>query len=75
MAKIMAVVEIPDAYSDREAAALLNVGRATIWRWVASGKLLTFRLGDRTLFPHSEIVRLQGLKNEGLPQPIPSGEP
>jgi excisionase family DNA binding protein len=67
MAKIKVEVEIKDAYDVEEAAAILLVGVATIWRWIASSKLASFKLGGRTLISDSEIRRVQGLKTERAP--------
>src|SRR3990172_9101244 len=36
-------------YTVPEAARLLNVSQATIWRWVTSQKLLAYRVGPRRI--------------------------
>ena len=67
MAKLKVEVQIEDAYDMEEAAAILMVGIATIWRWKASGKLATFKVAGRILIPASEIRRIETLKEERLP--------
>lgn len=56
-----AVWSIPDApgdggwaqgYTVSQAAQLLGVSRATVWRWVQAGKLPVSRLGKRTTRIH-----------------------
>lgn len=59
MAKI--VIDMPDLYDATEAAQLLGIGYATIYRWIKAGKLIPVRVDRRTLIPKSEIERL---KNE-----------
>ena len=47
-------VEIPPdklTYTIKEAAAALGVGRTTLWRAVADGKLPAVKFGSRTLIP------------------------
>lgn len=63
MSKLKVVVEIPDAHGVEEAAILFGVGVATVWRWLAKGKLKGIKLAGRTLIPASEIERL---KKEGV---------
>lgn len=36
-------------YTVSEAAALLNISRATIWRWIEAGKLPAYRLGPKNI--------------------------
>ena len=68
MAKIKVEVEIKDAYTVEETATILLVGVATIWRWLASGKLASFKLAGRTLISDSEIRRVEQLQTERAPQ-------
>jgi len=63
MAKLKVEVEIKDAYTVEETATILLVGVATIWRWLASGKLASFKLAGRTLISDSEIRRVEQLQN------------
>jgi excisionase family DNA binding protein len=67
MAKLKVEVEIKDAHDVEEAAAILLVGVATIWRWIASGKLASFKIAGRTLISDSEIRRVQGLESKRAP--------
>jgi excisionase family DNA binding protein len=67
MAKLKAEVEIQDAYDTQEAAAILLVGIATIWRWIASGKIASFKVGGRTLISASEITRVERIQKERAP--------
>jgi excisionase family DNA binding protein len=41
-----------------QAAALLNVSRLTVWRWVKSEKLSGERVGRITLIPRAEVEEL-----------------
>ena len=60
MTKVTIKVDaVADAYGPEEAARLLGRGEATIWRWIRSDKILTVRIGGRTLIPEKEIERLQ----------------
>jgi predicted site-specific integrase-resolvase len=64
MVKLKAVVEIEDAYDMEGAAKALNIGIATLWRWVDKSKIHCFRCQGRTLIPLKEVERLQ---NERAP--------
>ena len=57
------VIESPDLYDADEAARILGIGYATVWRWIRAGKLIPVKMGGRTLIPKSEIERLNK-KNE-----------
>jgi len=60
MTKVTIKVDaVADAYGPQEAAKLLGKGEATVWRWIRSDKILTVRIGGRTLIPQKEIERLQ----------------
>jgi len=61
MVKIMIETEVPDAYSTAEAAELLGIHYATLFRWIRAGKLVPFRLGRRTLVSKGEIERLKAI--------------
>jgi len=62
MPKMKVVVEINDAHTVEEVAVIFGIGVATVWRWLARGKLHGFKLAGRTLIPTSEIERI---KDEG----------
>ncbi len=60
MGKVTITVEAAiDAYGPEETAKLLGRGIATVWRWIRDGKILTVRVGGRTLIPEKEIERLK----------------
>jgi excisionase family DNA binding protein len=67
MAKLKVEVEIKDAYDVEEAAAILLVGIATIWRWIKNGKLASFKVAGRTLISDSEIRRIEELQTARAP--------
>ncbi len=66
------VFDIPDLYEATEAAQMIGIGYATLYRWIKAGKLIPVRvdgekvINRRTLIPISEIKRLQQDK-EGSP--------
>ena len=57
MAKI--IIDMPDLYDTNEAAQVLGIGYATLYRWIKAGRLIPARVGNRTLIPKSEIWRFQ----------------
>ena len=57
MAKI--IIDMPDLYDTNEAAQILGIGYATVYRWIKAGKLIPVRVDKRTLIPKSEIERLK----------------
>ena len=64
MAKLKVEIEIQDAKDVQEVSAILLIGVATVWRWIANGKLTSFKLAGRTLIPDSEVRRVERLTNE-----------
>jgi excisionase family DNA binding protein len=52
-------LETRDAYTVQEARAKLDIGYATIYRWIKSGKLSTLSIAGKTLVPKSEVQRLK----------------
>lgn len=54
-------VDTGEVYDAAEAARLIGIGYATLYRWIKSGKLIAVKLAGRTLIPKSEVERL---KNE-----------
>jgi len=62
MAKV--VVDTAELEDTSEAARLLGIGYATLYRWIKEGKLIPLRVGGRTLIPKSEIERLKNKKAE-----------
>lgn len=65
MAKIL--VDTNEVYDATEAADLIGIGYATLYRWIKSGKLIAIKLAGRTLIPRTEVERLQ---KEKLPQRV-----
>lgn len=59
MPKLKVDVDIQDAYDANEVAEILGIGIATVWRWIANGKLPSFKIAGRTLIPASAVERLQ----------------
>jgi len=53
------IVDTAELYDTNEAARLLEIGYATLYRWIKDGKLIPLRVGGRTLIPKSEIERLK----------------
>jgi len=57
MAKL--VVDTEELYPPEQAAELIGIGIATLWRWVKKGDLVPLRLSGRTFIPKSEVERLK----------------
>lgn len=45
-----------DLITRKEAADLLKINVATLWRWTKSGKLHQYGIGGRTYYKRSEIL-------------------
>ena len=54
-----------------EAARLIGIGYATLYRWIKAGKLIPIRIAGRTLIPVSEIERLKN--KQAAEESNPSG--
>jgi len=53
-----ALVHFPACCSIPELAEKLSIHRATVWRWVITGRLRSFRIGPRCIrVPLSEVER------------------
>ena len=52
-----------DYYTVPEAARMLSVSSSTVWRWVKSGKLRAFRVGDRS-------IRIKSVDLETIISPV-----
>jgi len=46
-----------DLVTPDEAASELGIHRTTLYRWIATGKIASVRIGKATLIPKSEIKR------------------
>lgn len=56
------MVDTQELYAPQEAADLIGIGIATLWRWIKRGKLIPLRLSGRIFIPQSEIQRLKAEK-------------
>ena len=56
---IMPGITIDNVYETTEAARLIGIGYATLYRWIKVGKLTPIRIAGRTLIPKSEVERLK----------------
>jgi len=68
---VMTGITIDNVYETTEAARLIGIGYATLYRWIKAGKITPIRIAGRTLIPKSEVVRL---KNKEGTKIAPSGE-
>ncbi len=53
------VIDEDEVYGLNEAAQLLDIGIATLFRWMSKGKIAPLRLFRRTFIPKSEVERLK----------------
>ena len=53
------IVDTGEVYDAAQAADLIGIGYATLYRWIKSGKIIAVKLAGRTLIPKSEVERLQ----------------
>ncbi|MBA7506549.1 hypothetical protein ES706_05240 [subsurface metagenome] len=60
------VIDVDDLYETEEAARLIGIGYATLYRWIKKGKLLPVRVAGRTLIPKYEIDRLKNKQATGV---------
>jgi excisionase family DNA binding protein len=51
---------MPLLHTVRDTAALLGIGKSTIWAMIARGDLAVTKIGRRTLVRRSSIERLAG---------------
>jgi excisionase family DNA binding protein len=58
----MAGITIDNVYETTEAARLIGISYATLYRWVKAGKITPIRIAGRTLIPKSEVQRLKNDK-------------
>lgn len=56
------VINTDELFSLDEAAQLLDIGIATLFRWLKSGKIIPLKVGGRTLITKSEVERLKKAK-------------
>ena len=55
-------IDTDEVCETAEAARLIGIGYATLYRWIKAGKLIPIRIAGRTLIPKSEIDRLKNKK-------------
>lgn len=55
MSKVL--VDVPELHEVNEAAGLIGIGYATLFRWIKKGKIIPVRVNRRTLIPKYEIER------------------
>jgi excisionase family DNA binding protein len=69
VAKFKVAVEVQNAYLVQEAADILGIGIATLWRWIKKGKVSSFKvtlgLHSQTLISASEVERLKAESSPG----------
>jgi excisionase family DNA binding protein len=58
-------IRTDDVLSINQAAEQLGIDRATVYRWIAKGNLVSVRFGDVQYIPKSEVERL---KKESRPE-------
>jgi excisionase family DNA binding protein len=56
------VIETEGVFTVEEAAELLKIGKSTVFKYLKEGKLLSFKILDRTFIPQSEIDRFRKLE-------------
>ena len=67
MAKIL--VDTNEVCEPAEAARLIGIGYATLYRWIKAGKLIPIRIAGRTLIPVSEVERIKNEKGADVSTP------
>ena len=54
-----AIINVNHFYKPSEAAQLIGIGYATVYRWIKSGKLIPVIIAGHALIPKDEINRLR----------------
>ena len=54
----LVVIDMNEVFTLQEATTKLNIGIATLFRWMKAGDITPLRIGNRTYIPKSEIERL-----------------
>ena len=57
MTKVL--VDTGEVYTTTEAAKLIGIGYATLYRRIKAGELFVVKLAGRTLVPKSEVERIK----------------
>jgi len=58
----------PLAYSVEDAARLIGIGPATMWKWLADGRLPAIRINRRTLIKREDLEALLEQYRKGKPE-------
>lgn len=66
------VVDTTEVFETNEAARLLGIGYATLYRWIRNGQIIPLRIAGRTFIPKSEIERLRAIPNKARNSAPPS---
>ena len=53
------IVDLEEFYELNEAALVLGIGIATLFRWMKKKTIIFVKLSGRTLIPKSEVERLK----------------
>ena len=56
-----------DYYTVPEAAQMLSVSPSTVWRWIKSGRLRAYRVGERT-------IRIKSVDLEAVISPVETAD-
>ncbi len=59
----------PAAYKVKEFAKALDVSERTVWSLIKRGEISSLKVGRCRRIPASELTRLMGENEEGVPQP------
>ena len=60
-------------YTIREAAGILGVNAATVWRWISAGRLRAYRVGGRKIRIRVEDLRMV-VRPAGAGKPAETGD-
>lgn len=64
----MSGITIDNVYETTEAARLMGISYATLYRWIRAGKLTPIHIAGRTLIPKSEVERIKKEEKDGTTQ-------
>lgn len=56
------LVDTEDLYDVAEAARLIGMGYATLYRWIKRGDIVPLRVSGRTLITKSEVDRVRKVR-------------
>lgn len=64
-------IDTNEVHETAEAARLLGIGYATLYRWIKADLLIPIRIAGRTLIPQSEIDRIKRERKDQATGPEP----